>query len=83
MVVSASLTIFAVISYRLDRCAVQDVEYDGLRIPKGTIVTYPMLAMHYDAEAWPQPEKFDPDRCGLEFSIIIFSPYCTCSRKIF
>ena len=47
---------------RLDRVANNDVEYKGIHIPKGTIVTFPMYALHRDPVAWPDPETFDPDR---------------------
>ncbi len=42
--------------------ALNNVEYNGVTIPKGTIVTFPILALQMDPEVWPQPEKFDPDR---------------------
>jgi len=48
--------------FRLDRQALNDVEYKGVKIPKGMTVTFPILALHMDPKVWPEPEKFDPDR---------------------
>lgn len=36
--------------------------YPKYVIPAGTLVTIPVIAIHYDAEIYPDPEKFDPER---------------------
>ena len=34
----------------------------GYDIPKGTQVLINIYALHYNAEMWPEPTKFDPER---------------------
>lgn len=50
--------------FRLDRLAVEDFydEETGITIPKDTPITIPIHAIHRDAEFFPNPEKFSPDR---------------------
>ncbi|KAF8768477.1 Cytochrome P450 3A13 like protein [Argiope bruennichi] len=49
---------------RSERMAFEDYELGdtGITIPKGTIVTIPIYAMHRDPDVFPDPDKFDPDR---------------------
>jgi hypothetical protein len=42
--------------------ATQDDWYEGMFIPKGSIVMINWWALHYDEKRWPNPSKFDPDR---------------------
>lgn len=48
----------------LSREAVKDYKVPGtdLVLKKGQSVVIPSVALHYDAEYFPDPEKFDPDR---------------------
>lgn len=39
---------------------------DGAIIPKGTFVIIPTYAMHHDADIYPLPETFDPERFSVE-----------------
>ena len=51
-------------SYRLERLVEQDCEVGGISLKKGTYVSAMIYGMHHDAEIWPDPETFDPDRYG-------------------
>ena len=50
--------------YRNDRVCKADCTINGLFIPKDMPIVIPILALHMDPEAWPNPTKFDPDRYG-------------------
>ncbi|CAH1257828.1 CYP3A4 [Branchiostoma lanceolatum] len=49
-------------SQRFDRQAKEDIDLDGVKIPKGMCVQFSSFAIHYDPDNWPDPEKFDPER---------------------
>lgn len=40
----------------------EDLDVDGVTLPKGLPVVIPILALHSHPEFWPDAEKFDPDR---------------------
>ena len=44
------------------RGTVDDVEFDGYRIPAGTSVMYSIAASHLLPSVWQEPARFDPDR---------------------
>lgn len=44
------------------RGVVEDVEFDGYVIPKGTIVRVGLAGTHYLSSVWKDPMVFDPDR---------------------
>ncbi|AWZ03667.1 MULTISPECIES: cytochrome P450 [unclassified Streptomyces] len=44
------------------RVAAQDVEIGGHRIAEGTMIMYSSYALHHNAELFPDPERFDPER---------------------
>jgi cytochrome P450 len=41
---------------------IEDDEYRGWRIPKGSIVIAHAYGMNRDEELYPEPQKFDPER---------------------
>ncbi|XP_064334233.1 cytochrome P450 3A29-like [Camelus dromedarius] len=61
MVLSELLRLFPLNS-RLGRVCKKVVEVSGVLIPKGTVVTVPVFALHDDPEHWPEPEEFRPER---------------------
>ncbi len=46
----------------IDREAVADDVFDGMRIPAGTIVAPYLYGTHRNPDLWPDPETFDPGR---------------------
>lgn len=44
------------------RTAVEDFEFAGHTVPKGTKVLYSQYVTHRMPELWPEPEKFRPER---------------------
>lgn len=52
-------------AFLLERRAQEDWAVPGrgsIVLPKGTLVQVPVYAIHHDAEYFPNPEKFDPER---------------------
>jgi cytochrome P450 len=44
------------------RDIVDDIEFDGVSIPAGTIGIIPIYAIHRHRSYWEDPDRFDPDR---------------------
>jgi cytochrome P450 len=44
------------------RDIVEDLEFDGVSIPAGTIGIIPIYAIHRHRSYWDDPDRFDPDR---------------------
>ncbi|KAI3391481.1 hypothetical protein diail_7312 [Diaporthe ilicicola] len=57
-----ALRYFTVIPLNLPRETIRDVEYEGVRIPKGTTVYMNAWACNYDPELWEDPDVFRPER---------------------
>ena len=49
-------------AWLVDRVALADDEYRGLRIPKGTLFSLYFYGLHHDARHWPDPLAFRPAR---------------------
>ncbi|KAK7018205.1 cytochrome P450 [Favolaschia claudopus] len=47
---------------------------DGYDVPGGTIVTVPVWSYHVDAEYFPNPRKFDPERWIEEGKFVVQAP---------
>ena len=60
-VIKESLRMFPSVPL-IGRVTSQDMELDGHVVPMGTEVTVLMYSLHHNANVWPEPEKFDPDR---------------------
>ncbi|XP_057446108.1 abscisic acid 8'-hydroxylase 3-like isoform X2 [Lotus japonicus] len=50
------------------RKASQDFEIDGYKIKKGWSINLDVVSIHHDPKVFPNPEKFDPSRFGVEAS---------------
>eukprot|EP00479_Gromia_sphaerica_P009006 TRINITY_DN365_c0_g1_i1.p1 TRINITY_DN365_c0_g1~~TRINITY_DN365_c0_g1_i1.p1 ORF type:complete len:250 (-),score=63.06 TRINITY_DN365_c0_g1_i1:326-1075(-) len=61
MVVHEALRLYppAVVSRRL---TTQELDFDGIHIPKGTQIFMPVPAIHRCAHNWEDPEEFRPER---------------------
>jgi cytochrome P450 len=44
------------------RTCVQKTEISGYTIPEDTIVITPVHGIHWNADIWPEPKKFNPER---------------------
>src|SRR5204863_10133522 len=48
---------------RFDRIATEDIQLDnGIFIPKGTVMRFPLYALHTSKAYWPDPLTFRPER---------------------
>ncbi|MGV3612201.1 MAG: cytochrome P450 [Fluviicola sp.] len=48
--------------WMIDREALKDDEFRGIKIPAGTTVVPYIYGVHHNAAVWKDPEKFDPGR---------------------
>ncbi|MFD1469457.1 cytochrome P450 [Hymenobacter caeli] len=49
-------------AWMVDRVALADDDYQGLRIPKGTLFSLFLYGLHRDAQHWDAPAEFRPAR---------------------
>jgi cytochrome P450 family 6 len=59
--VNEALRLYPPVS-RAERECNQAWQYKDIKIEKGTVIGIPIYAIHRDAEFWPNPEVFDPER---------------------
>ncbi|XP_039312720.1 probable cytochrome P450 6a13 isoform X2 [Solenopsis invicta] len=52
----------------LNRICTQEIDLPtvNIRVPKGTLITIPMLGLHRDPSIYPDPNKFDPERFNAD-----------------
>jgi len=48
------------------RDIIEDIEFDGVSIPAGTIGIIPIYAIHRHRSYWEDPDRFDPNRFSPE-----------------
>nr|XP_013811092.1 PREDICTED: cytochrome P450 3A24-like isoform X1 [Apteryx mantelli mantelli] len=65
MAVNETLRLFP-LGGRLERACKKSIEINGVTIPKGTVVMIPPFILHRNAEHWPEPEEFRPERFSKE-----------------
>ncbi|KAF4996419.1 hypothetical protein FDECE_12455 [Fusarium decemcellulare] len=60
--VRESLRYFTVLRLALPRASIKDVVYNGVTIPKGTVIFLNAWACNMDDQVWTDPEVFRPER---------------------
>ncbi|XP_077861674.1 cytochrome P450 3A8-like isoform X2 [Saccoglossus kowalevskii] len=53
-------------SIRFNRQCNEDVNINGISIPKGMLVAVSIYSIHHDSDIYPDPEKFIPERFSKE-----------------
>ncbi|GBM54698.1 Cytochrome P450 3A21 [Araneus ventricosus] len=61
-VLNESLRMYPPVHLFTNRYALEDVQYEDIHIPKGTLIQAPVYLMHHDPDFWSEPEIFDPER---------------------
>ena len=61
-VIKETLRLYAPIPASQPRVSVQDVTIDGYLVPGGTVVSCQGYSLHRNADIFPEPLKFSPDR---------------------
>jgi cytochrome P450 family 3 subfamily A len=49
-------------AHQTNRKCTNQYTCEGITIPAGMQVVFPIYTLHHDPKAWPEPEKFDPER---------------------
>ncbi|GAA4004974.1 cytochrome P450 [Hymenobacter fastidiosus] len=64
-------------AWMIDRVALADDEYQGLRIPQGTLFSLYVYGLHHALQYWPQPAEFRPQRFapGQELTAAAYAPF--------
>ncbi len=65
MVINETLRLFPP-APRTDRNCSENYEYNGMKIEGKSTINIAIYALHHDADLYPEPEKFDPERFNQE-----------------
>ncbi|XP_042148791.1 cytochrome P450 3A12-like [Ixodes scapularis] len=68
MVVQECLRLYPPVVLLLSRACRADTTILGQFFPKGVNIMVPVWHIHHDAELWPDPFKFDPERLQMSLS---------------
>lgn len=49
-----------------------DIELENYTVPKGADVYIPVFLVHKNPEYWPQPQRFNPQRCAIMSYTTVF-----------
>lgn len=76
-VIDETMRLYPTLILFTSRMAAKTAEINGVTIPQGTKVNYNAWLVQRDAEIWPEPTKFDPDRFKPENEIhpCAFAPF--------
>jgi cytochrome P450 family 4 subfamily B polypeptide 1 len=66
MLIFLGLRLYPPATFVISRTAAQDVEFEGITIPKGTRIGIGSSCLHRREDVWENPEKFDPERFSEE-----------------
>jgi len=61
-VLREALRLYPPVVLFVTREAAEDTKVGQFHIPAGTNVQIPVWQIHHDANIWPDPDRFDPDR---------------------
>lgn len=61
--------------WMIDRVALADDEFNGIKIPAGTTVVPYIYGVHHNETVWPNPEVFDPSRFEQKQHPFAFIPF--------
>jgi cytochrome P450 len=61
--------------WMIDRVALADDEFNGVKIPAGTTVVPYIYGVHHNETVWPNPEVFDPCRFEQKQHPFAFIPF--------
>ncbi|CAJ0916026.1 unnamed protein product, partial [Mesorhabditis belari] len=66
-----ALRLYPPITFFVNRTCVAECEVGGVRYEKGTQVGIPIWNVHRNAEFWPEPDEFRPERLARLYSFFL------------